>query len=54
LKIASIAAGITAEKFIELLEEEIFFRETGRIRGSVEERIVEVEKVELDVGAFTR
>jgi hypothetical protein len=35
------------------LEEEIFYRETGRIRGSVEERVVKKEKVELDVGAFT-
>jgi len=54
VEIASVAAGLTAEKFIELLEEEIFYRETGRVRGSVNERVVSVEKVELDVGAFTQ
>lgn len=54
IEIASAATGLTVEKFIELLEEEIYYRETGRVRGSVDERVISVEKVELDVGTFTQ
>ncbi len=53
IEIASIAAGLTAEKFIELVEEEIHFMETGQVRQSATEKVVEVENVELDVGVLT-
>ena len=53
VEIASVAAGLPVEKFIELVEEEIFYRETGRVRGSVAEEVVQVERVRLDVGVLS-
>ena len=54
VEIASVAAGLPVEKFIELLEEEILYRKTGEIRGHVAEKVVEVERVKLDVGVLTQ
>ena len=51
--IASIAAGVTAERFIELIEDEIKKRADPDWRPEPARETVQVEKVDLDVGALT-
>ncbi len=53
IEIASIAAGLTADQFIELLQTEIDNRAAAQKRVVVKEKIIPVEKLELDVGVLT-
>lgn len=53
IEIASIAAGLTADQFIKLLQTEINNRAVAQERVVVKEKIIPVKRLTLDVGVLT-